>query len=221
MSNMIWLSHTFSDQVPTFGGTFAPLHFEQKKNQSCGDSCNTFDFTLHNHWGTHIDAPAHFFSGEKKLAEYTPQDFIFHKVQLIDWPLEKAELITPHHLKDLKPEIELLLFKSHFEKFRTSTEYGEWGPGVTVEAGLWLRKNFPKLKMIGFDFISLSSFQHRTEGRLSHQAFLNPHAEGQPILIIEDMTLKELRATPNEVIIAPWRISSMDSAPCTVIAKMS
>ena len=220
MSTTIWLSHTFADQVPTYGGSFESLRFEQKKNQSCGDSCNTFDFTLHNHWGTHIDAPAHFFSGEKKLSDYSAQDFIFHKIQLIDYPLNKAELITPQHLSELKADTELLLFKSHFEKFRSSSEYGEWGPGISAETGLWLRKNFPQLKMIGFDFISLSSFQHRTEGRLSHQAFLNPQGEGHPILIIEDMTLKDLDRTPTEVMIAPWRISAMDSAPCTVMAKL-
>jgi|TARA_B100000315_G_scaffold247539_1_gene276348 kynurenine formamidase len=47
-------------------------------------------------------------------------------------------------------------------------------PGIDAEIGFWLREN-RSIKMLGLDFISLSSYAHRKEGRRAHRAFLCPH----------------------------------------------
>jgi arylformamidase len=218
--NYIWLSHPFEKTVPTYGGSFQPIQVKSIKDLTCGDSCNTFQFQLENHWGTHIDAPAHFFNEGKKITDYAPQDLVFNKVQLIEINIQPTQLIASQDLNLLKSDTELLLIKTNFEQFRTTETYGKMGPGMSSEAGFYLRKNFPNLKVIGFDFISLSSFQHREEGRLAHRAFLDPNAEGHPILILEDLTLKDLNHHPKQVIVSPLRIESIDSAPCTVVAQI-
>ena len=78
------------------------------------------------------------------------------------------------------------------------------------------RANFPKLRCIGMDLISISSYVNREEGRKAHHAFLNPK-NGKPILLIEDMKL-DVDGPFKKVIVAPLQIDKADGAPCTVIA---
>ena len=71
--------------------------------------------------------------------------------------------------------------------------------------------------MVGFDFISLSPYQNKEEGRKAHRTFLDPDGENQPVLIIEDMDLEGDLSFMKQVWVAPWLIKGVDSAPCTVL----
>jgi len=73
--------------------------------------------------------------------------------------------------------------------------------------------------VIGFDSISVSSFANRMLGREAHKAFLNPE---KPILLLEDMDLREVNKNTNfkEIIVAPMRIAKCDGLPCTIFAKI-
>jgi len=73
---------------------------------------------------------------------------------------------------------------------------------------------------MGFDAISLTSFQHRELGREAHRAFLCPHKTHNPILIIEDMHLEKLTHTPASVICGPLMLKDADGVPVTVIAEI-
>jgi arylformamidase len=73
---------------------------------------------------------------------------------------------------------------------------------------------FPKLRLFGFDMISLTSKLDRPEGKEAHLNFL---IENQ-ILILEDMNLENLFTCPNKVIVAPLQIENSDGGPCTVFA---
>ena len=93
-------------------------------------------------------------------------------------------------------ETDLLLIRSGIETLRLSDPetYIFHGAGLVPEIGLWLRKN-RKLKMIGFDWISLTCYENRTLGREAHKAFLsstiNETKNLNPVLIIEDMKLSD------------------------------
>ena len=79
--------------------------------------------------------------------------------------------------------------------------------------------------MIGFDFISLSSYTNRELGREAHRAFLNKSFSGlnkdcsKPILIIEDMHLASLKECPNKIVVAPLRYDRSDGSPVTIISE--
>jgi kynurenine formamidase len=74
--------------------------------------------------------------------------------------------------------------------------------------------------MIGFDFISLSSYAHRDLGREAHRAFLAElEIDGDnkdPILIIEDMDLSKIKICLSKIIVSPLRFEMADGAPVTV-----
>ena len=83
----------------------------------------------------------------------------------------------------------------------------------------FLRETFPKLRCVGFDFISITSWKHRAEGRKSHKAFLSPAKGEKPILAIEDMSLKRASSKIDWLVVSPLLVENSNGAPVTVIAN--
>lgn len=213
-----YLSYRYEKKVPVYGRCDAELNVKQIKNRSSGDSCNTFWFGMENHWGTHVDAPAHFFDNGPSICDYSPWHFFFDNPQLLDLEVEKGELIGIETLNGkINKSADILLLKTGFHKFRGDEEYSLYAPGIKAEVGFWLREEHGNIRAIGLDFVSLSSYRQREEGRAAHKAFLDPGAKGNPILIVEDMKLDGNLNGLKKVIIAPLLIEGIDSAPCTVI----
>jgi kynurenine formamidase len=113
------------------------------------------------------------------------------------------------------------LIKTGFSRFRNDREetYIFHNPGLAPDLGQWIRTN-TKIRMIGFDFISLSSYAHRGLGREAHLAFLASHGyEGKgidPVLIMEDMDLSKIIESPKQILVSPLRFERADGAPITV-----
>lgn len=214
----IFLSYSYSDETPGYGGQKG---FDSKSVKSilCGDSCNQLTFTMTNHIGTHIDTPRHFFKDGLSLTDYPAAFWCIEKMTVINLDLSPGTLITSEHLSDsLDNESELLIINTGFWKRRGEDIYWSNNPGLSKELGLFLRKNYPNLKIIGGDFISATSYSNRPEGKLAHQAFLDPKSDGTPIMIIEDMKLDQLNFKPNSIIISPLLLEKADGAPVTIFA---
>ncbi len=221
MSEWISLSFELSRNTPLYGGGQAPLHLKHVKSPACGDSCEVSEVMIQNHWGTHFDCPAHFFPDGRRVGDYSVAELIFTRVQWLEIPLSEGRLIEIADLEGrLDSKTDLLLIKTGFERFRENADqYGARGPGLSEAACLYLRK-FTNLRAIGFDFVSLSSFLNRDEGRKAHRAILSNDGRA-PILVVEDMKLSELRGEIEELHLVPLRVEGLDSAPCTVLARVS
>ena len=212
------LSYNISENTPLYGNGKG-ISITSDKEISKGDSCNTLNIAFPNHTGTHIDLPCHFDQNGISLSDYPPNFWEFNQVELVDLSnkIKECELISSDKfLKITNPKIDLLLIKTGFWKYRGTDKYTLTPPGISSELAGYLRGKFPKLRCIGLDIISISSYSHRDEGRKAHHAFLNP-AEGEPILLIEDMKLDVFNLI-SKVIVAPLRIEKADGTPCTVMA---
>jgi len=224
MKTNLCLSHIISPNAPSYGnrdrfilGTNSSIQQGESSNSS------TWVFT-NNHLGTHIDVPYHFCEKGKRTFEIPIANYIFSMVQLIDIPCTAARLIG---IKDLiksgqiNKEIELLLIRTGFEALRYEDCYWNDNPGLDAELATYFRENFTNLRCIGFDFISLTSWKYRIEGRESHLAFLCPGRRKRPILVIEDMSLKFLSNKINWVIVAPLFVEDGNGGPVTVFANQN
>ncbi|CAG0981726.1 MAG: cyclase [Bacteroidetes bacterium] len=216
MSNFISLSHILSENTPAYGNGDKPT-FEKINSIKEGASSNKTQINTDSHLGTHVDFPYHFLEEGKKGEEFLPNDFVFTAPFLIELPVHYG-LITNRHLSAFTIPIhtDLLLIKTGMEQFRNEKKYWENGPGMASETAFFFKYNFPRLRAIGFDFLSLSSYQHREEGRLAHKNYLSNH-----ILIIEDMKLLPLSKsnTLNKVLVAPLLFANCDGAPVYVLAE--
>jgi arylformamidase len=217
----LFLSHILTDTTPTYGNRDRFVN-QQNSSFQKGDKAETSNWYFsNNHFGTHIDAPRHFIPGGKTITDYNAGFWVFKKVALIEVRIVDAILID---IDDVNPyfiakDTELLLIKTGYEAWRADDKYWNVNPGLAPELGKHLRRSYPNLRAIGFDFISVTSFQHRPLGRDAHLALL----EGEnPILPIEDMSLKKIDATMKivEVFVAPLRVAHANGTPVTVLAKI-
>ena len=140
---------------------------------------------------------------------------------LVDIPCTKATLISEKEIEkfNLSADIEILLIRTGFESFRGIDRYWNDNPGLSSSLPRYLRTHFPKLRCVGFDFISITSWKHRAEGRKSHKAFLSPAKDQKPILAIEDMSLKRASSKIDWLVVSPLLVENSNGAPVTVIAN--
>ena len=220
-NNYVYLSHFLNKDTPTYGDRDK---FTIKENSSIskGDTANSSSISFStNHMGTHIDLPKHFIDNGKTLSDFEPGYWFYNNIALIDVDKDKGELIIPEDINDtnIDKNCELLLIRTGFEKFRNQKVYWEANPGVDPSVADYIRSNFPNIRTIGFDFISLTSFVHRPIGKIAHNTFLSE--VDQSITIIEDMRLSQLNNSPLKTFVFPLLVSGIDSASVTVIAQLN
>lgn len=210
------LSHTLSLSTPGYGGSNS-FSREIASSIANGNSSNSEIWRLSNHIGTHVDCPFHFSNEGKKITDYTDEEWFFKKPFLVSVQVNKDLLID---LKDVRENIpfdnDCLIIKTGFEEMRSDKNYWNNNPGLSPELGEWLRSARPKIKIIGFDFISLTAYQHREVGRTAHRAFLAPSIYHEGIRIIEDMKLSNLYSTPEKILVSPIFVNNADGSPVTV-----
>jgi len=212
-----FLSHPYKIDQPAYGGKIR-LSIKSIKSIINGDPSNEYEITIQNHWGTHIDAPNHFFSHGKKVIDYPPDFWVFIHPKVIDVTIKENEILNTLDFNLLDNDTDLLLLRSGWSKRRDEDAYCIANPGIDPNIAMALRKNLPELRAVGIDWISVSSFKNRELGRMAHRNFLNPDGPNNPILIIEDMDLPDNLEGLQYVIVIPLRFEGIDSSPCTVIA---
>ena len=146
---------------------------------------------------------------------------MFEACQVIDLHLNGASLIGEEDLKglDIRSDVDLLLIRTGYEDLRGDDAYWNNNPGLAPELADYLRKTYPKLRCVGFDFISVTSWQHRPEGRLAHKAFLAPDNGDREIWAIEDMSLKDAPSVIKRVVVAPLLVEDGNGTAVTVIGE--
>jgi len=223
MYKYIWLSHPLNEKTSVYGGGKG-LIIEQTKSIVKGDSCNTATWHLPNHTGTHVDTPRHFFGTGKTIDEYDPRSWVFERICVVSVFLgNTASLIKPKHVVPfLYGEPDLILIRTGMGKYRGEKKYWESNPGLSAGLGREIRTCCPYVRAVGVDFISISSWENRIEGRKAHREFLNPAGEGAPLILIEDMNLLTLDSNfrINRVFVLPLIVENADGAPCSVLAEV-
>lgn len=213
---IIWLSHVIDGGTPLYGGA-QDIVMQPKQSQRNGDSCNTSLLQLPSHAGTHIDAPYHFIPDGKTIADYGPVSWVYNCPKMIEVTVKPGNLITVSELEKFikaDADTDMLIMRTGFEQYRKEQNYWQEGPGLSPDLALFFKTSYPSLRAVGVDFISISSFHHREEGRHAHKMFLE-----NDILLIEDMSLHQIEIPDNlyRVIALPLRFAGADGAPCTIL----
>lgn len=221
VGNLVWLSYPLNTLTPSYGNGEG-FKREYIKDISKGDSCNTSRWQLTSHIGTHVDTPNHFYSNGKSITDFPPEFWNFSKISVIREPVinENMCIDVDENFEKMPKETDLLLIYTGFSKHRNETKYWTANPGLSSELAIFLRRQYPNLRAVGIDSISISSWQSRDEGRKAHRSFLNPDDYGNPILLIEDMDLSILEDDVEilSCCALPIRVKGADGAPCTIVA---
>lgn len=221
MSNYVLLSHILRQDTPSYGNrdkVIIRVNSSMKAGETANSSCLVLS---NNHIGTHIDVPRHFSVDGKRTVDYPIGDYVFDACQVIDIPCSEACLIGPDELRNviIRPDVDLLLIKTGYENLRGQDAYWNNNPGLHPDLADYLRKTYPKLRCVGFDFISVTSWQHRAEGKMAHKAFLAPENGDREIWAIEDMSLKDAPSDIKKVVVAPLLVEDGNGTAVTIIAE--
>jgi len=224
-TDWIYLSYPLSEELSAYGNG-KRLQVNQVRRIDKGDGSNNTEISLPTHFGTHIDFPYHFSCTGETIDDISPDFFVFKNTSIISiesFNYIEDYLIKPYHLVDLidncTDSTELLFIKTGFCNKRKSEDYWKSGFGIGLGVAALLKQRFPQLRMIGFDLISLNSYQQREIGRKAHKEFLVDHN----ILLLEDVNLSYVSniSNFNQVIVSPLYIKGADGAPVTILANIS
>lgn len=221
MKRYIKLSYNIGVDTPLYPET-PPVIIEKVKEISKGNSCNTSIINISSHTGTHIDVPRHFIDSGRAISDYSLEEFFFIRPLLIDCPKGIDEIIEIDDMTLLvdSPQTDILLIRTGFQEYRNRdvNTYCFRNPCLSTDAARWIRKNFPCIRGLGIDCISVSSGINRDMGRETHRILLTDNDfTGAPVLIFEDMFLPSEINDLDEVIVSPIFIEGLDGAPCTVV----
>lgn len=216
-----FLSHPLDQNTPTYGDRDKfTISVKSEIINGLGANTSIWNFS-NNHMGTHMDTPFHFIENGKKTLDYTAEEFCFEKIHIIEKISDSGVLISfsEDELDLIPSDIDFMMIKTAYGKYRSLDKYHNDNPGLNSLLAGVLKKRFSKLRCIGFDFISLTSWNHREHGRLSHRSFLG---EDNDFLIIEDMNLNEinLKTKVNSLVLAPLRTVDGNGGPVTIIADI-
>ncbi|MEM7550369.1 MAG: cyclase family protein [Bacteroidota bacterium] len=217
-----YLSYSLNESMSGYGNGDR-IQISRIRNQAEGHSSNNTAISLPSHFGTHIDYPLHFDLNGKSGNDYEADFFIFDHPKVIELePISSDNhlLISPDYLGnfDYSDLTDILIIKTGYCYKRSDNEYWQNNPGFAPETAAFLKEKLPNLRAIGFDSISLSSYQHREIGRIAHREFLSVN----DILIIEDMDLTFIDSNTifKQIIVSPFRFDLADGAPVTVLANI-
>jgi len=221
-SKRLYLSYILDKNTPTYGNRNKFI-CEKKSDMSKGDVANDTSISTTVHIGTHIDMPYHFFDNGQTIKNFDINYFSSREVLYIDMIpkdiIVKDDLIAFLNDVENKSNYEFLIIKTGICHRRDKDEFWKTNYGFDPSIASYIREHFPKVRIIGFDSVSVSSFANRMLGRESHRAFLDP---SQPLLILEDMDLRDLHKSSQilNMDIVPLRIAKCDGLPCTVLAEV-
>lgn len=218
-NNWIYLSYNLSDKISGYGNGDR-IQIEKTGEICCGANANGTKFAMPTHFGTHIDFPYHFGDEGKKGDVFPAEYFISNKVGFLRIT-PASFLITVEELsvvEKLEADIEFLFVDTGFWKKRDHDDYWSKNPGFSPEVASFLREKFSKLRILGFDSISMNPWEDRPTGRIAHKEFLLKN----DICLLEDVDFSNLDDCNfiDEAIISPLRFENADGAPCTVFAKV-
>ncbi len=218
MNKVRFLSYILDSSTPTYGNRNQFL-IEKKSDISKGDVANDSFISTTVHIGTHIDMPYHFYENGQTIEDFNDDFWVFNRILFVEieprYLIIQDELIEKLSLiKD--DEFEILIVKTGICDYRDEEKFWNENYGFSPEIYDYIVKKFSKVRVLGFDSISVSSFRERMIGKKAHKRFLNPD---NPILLLEDMDLKKItkQSKFEKLVIAPLRIKKCDGLPCTVI----
>jgi arylformamidase len=213
------LSHPLTDKSPLYG-TNPAIQAELINSISAGATSNAHMIHLHNHSGTHVDAPRHFKEDGLTISDFPEKFWHFKRVMLLDIPKKADMLISSEEIEQHRQDIEgceLLLIRTGVESYRSSEpdRYRFHNPGFAPAAAHALRK-YQQLRAIGVDLISITAYQNRTLGREAHHAFFDARYSSR-FVVIEDLHLAGVQC-PDIVLIEPVFRMPIDASPAVIVA---
>ena len=211
MLQLVDLSQDIYDGAPTFEPD--PKTMIRPHLTIADLNYNMTEIVMSAHYGTHLDAPYHFFDDGRTVENLDVRKG-FGLAHVLNFSHKRAH--DPIDLVDFDPYKHLatpgsrLIFNTGWDKILPDPDYFGGQPFLTVELSTWLAKQ-------GVACVALDTpTTYPAEYTASHHSLLNADSE---VLIIEGLRGLD-RLTGEQVILIafPLRIRGRDGSPCRAMA---
>jgi arylformamidase len=202
------ISVPLSVELPVYPGD-PVIEIRDSLTLAKGDPANVSLLNFGAHTGTHVDAPAHFIEGARKV-ESLALDVLIGEAQVIEVPSDKR-VIDEEFIATTSTRI---LFKTRNSEcwggdsadFRTDFTY------LDLPAAKKLIRN--GVKLVGIDYLSIEQFD--SQGHEVHRELLS-----HEVIILEGLNLTGVPAGKYELICLPLRLRSNlgDGAPARAVLR--
>jgi kynurenine formamidase len=172
----IWFSHIIDENTPLYGGRKENFTMYKTSSMDEGKIANDTKIETTVHLGTHIDMPYHFHQYGQTIDDFDIDFWFFFKPLIIDF--KPTDYIIEDDLISILDEVkdigyDMLIVKTGLCHMRNERAFWEYNYGFSPKIYEYLREKFRNIRVIGFDSISISSWQNRDLGNVSHKVFLN------------------------------------------------
>ena len=212
---IIDLTRLIAEDMPMYPGTDAPkLHVAYSHEES--GFMETL-ISLYSHTGTHIDAPAHFYTNGLTLDQIPIERFVGKALVIDCRNLGKGENISMRLLEEkgsVLYEAEFLLFLTGCSALWGSPDYFVNFPVLSCEAAEWI--NRCKLKGVGTDASSIDPVGAVDE-LLNHKAILKTN---NTVFLENLCNLEEIGNELFTLCALPLHTKNSDGAPARIIAMI-
>ncbi len=219
------LSYPLRSTDPVWPGNPPPVRSEPFQAIARGDVVNTTILHLFSHSGTHLDAPKHFNERGPAAVDLPVDAYVFFAPVVIEVPKPEGGLIHRAELEPFADQLaaaDLALLYTGWSAVRPQDprRYVWEGPALHPAAARFLIEQFPRLKAIAIDAVSIGSPQYEEEAIETHQVLTGVGREdGRFLLILEDLRIDPDLDKAVRIYAWPLFIEGSDGSPCTVVAE--
>jgi arylformamidase len=203
------LSVPISSELPTYPSDPA-IRIDDWSSLANGAGANVSAVCFGAHTGTHVDAPAHFIEGAKKV-ELLDLEVLIGEAQVIEVPDGQLTIDEDFVVKNCAPGTARVIFKT-----RNSALWGaEFQTNFShLELSAAERLVNEGVKLVGIDYLSIEKFGAKDHE--VHRALLS-----HDVIILEGLNLANVPAGKYELICLPLRLRSHlgDGAPARAVLR--
>lgn len=199
-----------SEQTPVYEGD-PPVEIVTANAIERGNAANVSRLCCGVHTATHVDAPAHFIEGARRVSDLELEKLV-GKCRVVEID-ESVTAIQVEHLSNLEA-IGRVLFKTRNSDFWNDLSQGFRKDFTYIAPEAAKRLADLNVKLVGIDYLSVERFDAETFD--THIALLE-----KEIVIIEGLDLRQVPAGDYELICLPLKIKSEkgDGAPARAILR--
>ena len=206
------LSVPISGDLPTYPSD-PGIQIRDWSSFAKGDNANVSAVSFGAHTGTHVDAPAHFLDGTRKV-EALSLETLIGEAQVIEVPGESRVIDEEFVRTNCASGPKRVIFKTRNSAF-WSTESRDFRTDFTyldLAAAEWLVEQ--GVKLVGIDYLSIEKFGSKNHE--VHRALLS-----HEVIILEGLNLTDVPPGKYELICLPLRLRTNlgDGAPARAVLR--
>ncbi len=219
------ISYPLREEDPVWPGNPPPVQARPFTSIAGGDDANQTLLSLFSHSGTHLDAPKHFNDNGPSAYQLPIESFIFYHPVVLTIPLPEGGFINVEDLKPFDEQLknaDLLMFNTTWSQWRSTDpqKYASTGPLLHADGALYLMENFPNIRGIAIDTLSIGAASDLNATAAVHRILMGAHhGDGRFVIVFEDVKISEKLAFASRIYAWPLLIVGSDGSPCTIVAE--